>query len=205
MGDPRKLETQDPREVALIRVLVAYELRTMTLQSKPHQGSFAYSRGLHLIVGMCMGFVGGKEEDAFWLLAHVVENVFGDGYFSRSSVFLGFQNVCQVVSVLARCFVSGFVGSLPDEHLVALWEELLHGSLVYPRMPLVMWLVGVLQFLEEDFLDTIGAGDAVSLLIAKAEHARQVLPVGWRPQLVVSHAQIVQFKRLADIPLKRCM
>jgi len=109
-----------------------------------------YVQGINLLAAMCLGFVGGREEDAFWLLLHLTEDVLTHGFFARSpplqryhgdktatanlvateaprlTDLLGPQRLAEAVSMLAaRCFLSGFVGCLAPGPLLSLWEELL--------------------------------------------------------------------------------
>merc|ERR1719375_2989238 len=118
--------------------------------------SCTYVQGINLLGAMCLGFVGGREEDGFWLLLHLVENVLTRGFFARSpplmrfhgdktatghlvateaprlTDLLGPQRLAEAVSMLAaRCFLSGFVGCLAPGPLMQLWSDLLglsHGA-----------------------------------------------------------------------------
>mmetsp|Transcript_140911 Transcript_140911/g.450541 ORF Transcript_140911/g.450541 Transcript_140911/m.450541 type:complete len:443 (-) Transcript_140911:105-1433(-) len=137
-----------------------------------------YVQGCSLLAAMCLGFARGEEQEAFWLLQHLLEDVLGSDFFGSSPPLLGYHGDCAAVALLvaseapnvaqmlgprrlaevtsalaSRCLLSGFVGFMADGPMLALWEQLLEGHLrhpAYPRFTLLHWLVGLLRHLETE-------------------------------------------------------
>lgn len=174
---------QEQQPEVLFRMLVAFEWRASGLTSAAStsgEAPSAYVQGCSLLAAMCVGFVGGREEEAFWLLLHLLEDVLGEGFLSKSPPLLGYHGDCaaaaalaageaprllqelgprrlqELTSVLAsRCLLSCFVGFLADGPLLALWAELLEGHTrcaTFPRFSLLHWLVGLVCHFEADLI-----------------------------------------------------
>lgn len=235
---------EHPQERALVRILLAYEWRatkmTETRDVAAANGLEAYSyvAGANLLAAMCLGFVRGREEDGFWLFAHVIEDILGTEYFARTPSLLGFQGdraaalalvtseaplaaaalgaqgLSKLVSLLAqRCLLSGFVGCLADEPLIAFWEQLLEGRCsIYPRLPQLAWLAGLVRLAEgnlvrlaeRNLVDLAGAvpqGGTATACFQQVIHTGLSLPDGARPGLTVPEARVRELRTLAEEPL----
>ncbi|CAK8985826.1 unnamed protein product [Durusdinium trenchii] len=127
-----------------------------------------------MMAAMCLGFTAGREEEGFWIFTYLMEDVLGPEFFSRRPAMMGYHGdkaalaqlvastmpelaerlgtagLAECVSALAaRCLLSGFVGFLSGEPLVAFWEELLANHWPdYPRLPLLLWFTGLVQHAE---------------------------------------------------------
>lgn len=235
---------EHPQERALVRILLAYEWRatkmTETRDVAAANGLEAYSyvAGANLLAAMCLGFVRGREEDGFWLFAHVIEDILGTEYFARTPSLLGFQGdraaalalvtseaplaaaalgaqgLSKLVSLLAqRCLLSGFVGCLADEPLIAFWEQLLESRCsIYPRLPQLAWLAGLVRLAEgnlvrlaeRNLVDLAGAvpqGGTATACFQQVIHTGLSLPDGARPGLTVPEARVRELRTLAEEPL----
>jgi len=219
------------REATLGRVLLSHEWRAMGmrkdgLRSDDPEAS-TYVQGLNLLGAMCLGFVGGREEECFWLLLHLTEDVLSRRFLARTPPLLRFhgdktaaarlvateapavtaklgpQLLAEAVSMLAaRCFLSGFVGCLAPGPLLAFWEELLGRQCVdYPRFPLVKWLAGLIRHMEEDLLQIAEASDGPEIGPLFFRHVQQVgraLPDDWRPELRISAERIRELSVVSE-------
>ncbi|CAJ1414582.1 unnamed protein product [Effrenium voratum] len=142
-----------------------------------------YVQGCSMMAAMCLGFTAGEEEEGFWLFTYLLEDVLGSDFFSRSPALLGYHGdraacaqlvatqcprlaqrlgeagLAECVSALAaRCLLSGFVGFLSGPVLVAFWEELLQMPCAdFPRLPLLLWLAGLVQHVERALLLEAGS------------------------------------------------
>jgi len=216
---------QQDRSEALFRILVASEWRSMrrleqeasapVLEDQhevavspaetPFEPPSSYVQGWSLLGAMCLGFCAGQEEEAYWLLAHLLDDVLGEDFFARSPPLLGYHGDCaaaallvaaeaprlskalgsrrlaEVTSALAsRCFLSGFVGFLADGPLIAFWEHLLSGSTrcaAFPRFPLLEWLVGLVGFLDADLALVAARARPEELVPLMFKKAQQVAAV----------------------------
>mmetsp|Transcript_75493 Transcript_75493/g.221344 ORF Transcript_75493/g.221344 Transcript_75493/m.221344 type:complete len:301 (+) Transcript_75493:59-961(+) len=94
------------KEAVLMRVLLAYELRAMRLlqeqrgasgvdgdrnEEEEEEDGPSYVQGCSFLAAMCLGFAGGSEEDCFWLLLHLLEDVLGPDFLARSPALLGYH------------------------------------------------------------------------------------------------------------------
>jgi len=126
-------------------------------------------QGFSSLAAMCLGFTRGREEMAFWLLAQIVEQYQGDpatvaGLLASATpclaAALGSRALAEAAALLAeRCLAHGFVGCLPDEALLELWEELLEsggGQASSPGPPLA-WLAGLAWWAEGDLVSALAA------------------------------------------------
>jgi len=164
---------EDQHEVA-----AASSSATAAADPAGEQKHAGYVQGWSLLAAMCLGFCGGQEEEAYWMLAHLLEDVLGVDYFARSPPLLGYHGDCAAAFVLvadeapqltralgrrrlkeftstlaSRCLLSGFVGFLADGPLIAFWRQLLEGDTrcaAFPRFPLLACLVGLVRFLDRD-------------------------------------------------------
>eukprot|EP00927_Polykrikos_kofoidii_P035529 TRINITY_DN30098_c0_g1_i2.p1 TRINITY_DN30098_c0_g1~~TRINITY_DN30098_c0_g1_i2.p1 ORF type:complete len:405 (-),score=51.17 TRINITY_DN30098_c0_g1_i2:87-1301(-) len=210
---------------ALTRVLFAFEWKSAASGVSGGRGAIydasadtllesqcpTYVQGYNFLAAMCLGFSGGCEEMGFWLFLHLMEDILGHEYTSRTPPFLGYHadravavelvaseapllasvindRLAEAVSMItARCFLSGFVGFLSDEPLLALWEQLLEGRQnVYPRLPLVVWFVGLIQLAEDGLVALVRRSSAEEICPLIFQHVQKIgrsLPHGWRPTL----------------------
>lgn len=179
-------EWQRSQSASLMRILAAFEWRAMSRLTEADDASVdsaipaAYVQNCSLLGAMCLGFAKGSEEEAFWLLLHVLDDILGERFLARSPPLLGYHGDCKAATVLvskmaphlaraagplrlaefmaclsSRCLLSGFVGFLPDGPLLALWEELLDGHNncpMFPRFPLLAWLAGLVRHVESSLV-----------------------------------------------------
>jgi len=229
------LGPEDAVECKLTRMLVTIELKCAGVDvssEKEVSGSAAraaatYQRGVIEMAAMCLGFTGGLEEEAFWLLAHVLEDVLGHEYLTKTpacpeyssdravtaaivaaeapllTARLGPRGLAEAVALLSqRCLLSGFVEVLADEPLLAFWEELLAGYCgVYPRLPLVSWVVGLVCAAESALVTELRMTppqDFAQALCSRVCQVARGLPEGWRPLLRTQPDEFLTVKRLAE-------
>lgn len=187
-GWPELSENADlqDREELLARVLLAREWRAVQKTSGvSSETRTTYVQGMNLLAAMCIGFVGGREQEGFWLFIHVLEDVLGSEYFlvwppllgyhidcavatslisseaQQIASYLGARGLAEVVSMLAaRCFLSGYVGFLSDGPLLALWEDLLQvkNTVKIQRLPYLTYLLGLIRLVEKDLMALVGKG-----------------------------------------------
>jgi len=236
------------REALLTSVLLAYEWRAMCLlqeqRGRPERPgdpgrafggtgdeeddeSPSYVQGCSFLAAMCLGFVGGAEEDCFWLLLHLIEDVLGPDFLARCPALVGYhgdraaaaalvaaeaplllgalgaQRLAEAVSaVAARCLLSGFVGFLADEPLLALWQELLETRYpAYPRFPLLAWLAGLVCSVEAELIALVKHADEselVPIFFKEVQAAGLSLPVGWRPRLRHPEHRLEELRRVSE-------
>jgi len=219
--DPTSSASKQQRVESLCRILAAYEWRATCRLSQEVSDTIAqetqlshsdrtsseaapsvYVQGCSLMAAMCLGFTAGNEEDAFWLLQHLSEDVLGDDFLARYPPLLGYHGDCAAAAAMvadeapeltralgpvklaefvkalcARCLLSGFVGFLSDGPLLALWEELLQGHerfAVFPRYAMLRWLAGLVQHLQADLLVIADRTSAEELLPAMFKQTQQV-------------------------------
>lgn len=221
--------TEEVAELKLSRMLLAYEFTnagTLASAAKEPEG-WATSPGVTSMAAMCLGFTGGREEEAFWLLRHLIDEVLPPEYVIKSpaesacssdraviasliaaeapllTARLGPRALAEAVQLLSQqCLHWGFVGILADEPLLALWEELLAGRCgAYPRLPLVTWLAGLVQATEADLvteLREIAPDDFAQALCSRVCEVARVLPEGWRPLLRTPPDELHQLRRMAE-------
>lgn len=224
------------KQTLLMRVLLSHEWRAMGMKTEgsasddPETGT--YVQGLNFFAAMCLGFVGGREEECFWLLLYLTEDVLSCGFFARSppllryhgdktaaadlvatearrvTAKLGPQRLVEAVSMLAaRCFLSGFVGCLAHGPLLALWEDLLGKRYsAYPRYPLLEWLVGLIRLVEDDLVQIAveSSGPEVGpLFFQRVQQVGQLLPDDWRPGLKISAQRIGELRKVSDEASKK--
>jgi len=198
------------------------------------EGPSHYVQGCNLLAAMCLGFSEGREEDCFWLLLHLEENVLGDEFFGGAFPLLGFhgdlaaiahlisleapglardlgpKRLADVISAIAsRCILSGFVGILPDQPLISLWEELLEGQSTYPqypRYPLIAWMTGIVKHFETDLAQLVRSAspeELVPLLYKKVIEVAGTLEPHWKPKLTrqdpaSAARQVATLRQFAD-------
>merc|ERR1712232_280290 len=101
---------------------------------------------------------------------------------------LGPSRTAEVVSMLtSRCFLSGFVGVLADGQLFVLWNALLAGPIAYRRLPLIIWLVGLLRLLEDELVSLVSqesADEICPLMFKRVRETGRMLGASWRPALL---------------------
>lgn len=245
--------TSEEKEAILQRVLLAWEL--YELQKARGGGSIVsstwgptsfhsrlcrsgigsqaefvptYVQGCSMMAAMCLGFVGGREEEGFWLFLHLLEDVLGPEFLSRYPPLIGFHGdrvaaanlvacsapkLCELLgpkkmaeatsTLSARCFLSLFCGFIADEPLVALWEELLpmeHSS-AYPRSPLLAWLAGIVQVAQDDLARTVQGAQSdeiVPMVFSRLQQVAKHLPVGWRPAVHVDEVAQQKLRKLSE-------
>uniref|UniRef100_A0A7S0B834 Rab-GAP TBC domain-containing protein n=1 Tax=Pyrodinium bahamense TaxID=73915 RepID=A0A7S0B834_9DINO len=227
--------TGHPMEACLIRMLLAYEWRATKMAATRDAGAasgleaFTYVTGVNLLGAMCLGFVRGREEEAFWLLAYVLEELLGPGYLSQAPPLLGLQgdraaaaallaeeaphaaralgphNLPKVLALLApRCLLGGFVGCLADEPLLALWEELLEPRFAFfPRLPLLEWLVGLVRAAEPELVDLPRgrpAGEVAAAAFQRVMNLGRSLSSSARLGRAISEDRARELKQLAEEP-----
>jgi len=218
------------RQAVLRRVLLSHEWRSMGMQSSSRSGndseSCTYVQGVNLLAAMCLGFVGCREEDTFWLLQHLVEDVLGRGFFAKSpplqkyhgdktaaanlvsteaprvTSILGPQILADAVSMLAaRFFLSGFVGCLSPGPLLAFWEELLSNIYdTYPRFPLLRWFAGLICHCEDDLIEiarTASEAEIGPLFFRQVQETGRKLPQNWQPSIEISFARMEELKQIS--------
>eukprot|EP00434_Breviolum_minutum_P026752 symbB.v1.2.023644.t3/scaffold2178.1/size86794/7 len=182
-----------------------------------------YVQGCSMMAAMCLGFTAGREEEGFWLFAYLMEDILGPDFFSRRPAMLGYHGdkaalaqlvastmpqlaervgttgLAECVSALAaRCLLSGFVGFLSGEPLVALWEELLTSPWVdYPRLPLLLWFTGLVQHAERQLQEAPG-DELVPNFFRTVQAASSDLPNGWRPVLPLSVERARELQQLSS-------
>lgn len=217
-------------EELLARVLLAHEWRAMCRtkeQSSDDELRTTYVQGVNLLAAMCVGFVGGREEEGYWLLLYLTEDVLGQIFFTQTPPLVGYQGdraacaalvaaeapritdllgprgLAEAVSLLAaRCFLSGFVGCLASEPLIAFWEQLLQKhNVAYPRFPLLHWLVGIIVKVEDELLEfaaDCSPCEVGPLFFRHVQQAGRALPNGWRPSFSVSAQRVMELRQTAD-------
>lgn len=164
-------------QAALRRVLVAYSLRDS------HVG---YCQGMNFVAGLLL-LVMKREEDAFWMLAVLLENVlFQDCYTNDLSgshveqrVFKDLLNKkCprlaahleligfDVSLVITEWFLCLFAKSLPSETTLRVWDVLFNeGAKVLFRVALALF-----KMKEEELLATQQVWEVVSIFQTATRH-----------------------------------
>lgn len=164
-------------QAALRRVLVAYSLRDS------HVG---YCQGMNFVAGLLL-LVMKREEDAFWMLAVLLENVlFQDCYTNDLSgshveqrVFKDLLNKkCprlaahleligfDVSLVITEWFLCLFAKSLPSETTLRVWDVLFNeGAKVLFRVALALFKIK-----EEELLATQQVWEVVSIFQTATRH-----------------------------------
>jgi len=158
------------RRAALRRVLVAYARRAP---------SVGYCQGMNLMAGVLLLFLG--EEEAFWGLATLIENVL-PGYHApglaaarvdaavlADAVGLHFPALAArleslgvtVAAPAARWLLAAFVGSLPLETALRVWDVLL---LERGGAPLLRTGLAVVDIYTRALAAAADAADAAALL-----------------------------------------
>jgi len=186
-----------------------------------------YVQGCSMLAAMCLGFTGGREEAGFWLFLYLLDDVLGADFMSQTPPLMGYhgdrsaavaliakqvprvaqafgdRGVAEATSAVAsRCLLSGFVGFLTDEPLLAFWEELLdaHCSL-YPRFTLIAWLVGLVRLVEADLVAIAASSspdEAVPLFFRRVKQAGLALPDRWRPNIQVTDGTLLELRRISQ-------
>jgi Ca2+-binding EF-hand superfamily protein len=159
---------------ALERVLLAYSHRNPTL---------GYTQSMNFLAGTLL-LVQRSEEEAFWLLGCLVEDLFPE-YYARNllgvqidaKVFMQFMNVhlrelsekftelgVFLEITVTQWFMTAYVGVLPPESVVRVWD------LLFSEGPQVMFMVGlgILKHFEDAFLAAEGMEDVLPLLKGEA-------------------------------------
>lgn len=168
-------------QTCLTNILLAYEWRVTKTSVTKRVGAsgqfdaYEYSMGLCFLAGLCFGFLCGREEEAFWLFVHVLEDIYGPAYFSRTPPLLGQQGDCAVIGLLIEsraprltrilgpegmaelcallgkhCLSCGLIGCLADDHLLTIWEQVLdRRCAAFPRLPLLAWLANLVGLCED--------------------------------------------------------
>lgn len=200
-------------EATLRRVLVALEWRNTNGHVRG-TGS-TYTQGMSFLAAFCLRLCCWEEEAGFFLLSVLVEDVLGLSFFCEWPPMLGYHadtavlqklvplacpqlakvlgnELPDLVSIFAvRTLISCFVNSgLAEEPLTALWTELLlcesiADMMPLRRLPLLIWLVGVLKAVEADILAAIDGAEQsehAALAYQAALAGIKALPNGWRPQ-----------------------
>ncbi|CAK8985778.1 Growth hormone-regulated TBC protein 1 [Durusdinium trenchii] len=182
-----------------------------------------YVQGCSMMAAMCLGFTAGREEEGFWIFTYLMEDVLGPEFFSRRPAMMGYHGdkaalaqlvastmpelaerlgtagLAECVSALAaRCLLSGFVGFLSGEPLVAFWEELLANHWPdYPRLPLLLWFTGLVQHAERQ-LQQAPSDELVPIFFRTVQSASRELPRGWRPVLPLSQPRALELRQVSQ-------
>eukprot|EP00276_Gloeochaete_wittrockiana_P008073 CAMPEP_0184645472 /NCGR_PEP_ID=MMETSP0308-20130426/1960_1 /TAXON_ID=38269 /ORGANISM="Gloeochaete witrockiana, Strain SAG 46.84" /LENGTH=431 /DNA_ID=CAMNT_0027074511 /DNA_START=202 /DNA_END=1496 /DNA_ORIENTATION=+ len=157
----------------LQRTLLAYAL---------HNPRVGYCQGLNFIVGHILLVNDSvNEEQAFWLLATLVERVLPSNFFTPGMLdLLAYQHVAvqlvherlpalsahldalgvPLTNIFTKWFVALFVTSLPPETALRIWDAMfLEGSEVLVRV-----VLGILKLCEEMLLKQSDGFDALAAL-----------------------------------------
>lgn len=159
---------------ALERVLLAYSHRNPTL---------GYTQSMNFLAGTLL-LVQRSEEEAYWLLGCLVEDLFPEYYAKNllgvqidAKVFMQFMNVhlrelsekftelgVFLEITVTQWFMTAYVGVLPPESVVRVWD------LLFSEGPQVMFMVGlgILKHFEDAFLAAEGMEDVLPLLKGEA-------------------------------------
>lgn len=150
-----------PKIVALRRVLVAYS---------QHNPDIGYCQGMNMIAATGLLFL--DEEDTFWMMVAVIEQILPDGYYSTAMV--GSQVDQRVVRdlmserapkvsahlekhevdiglVTFSWMLTIFIDALPTGSMLRIWDAFLHeGSKIPFRVALGIFLMHQSQILKAD-------------------------------------------------------
>ncbi|CAE8722091.1 unnamed protein product [Polarella glacialis] len=189
-----------------------------------------YVQGYSMMAAMCLGFTGGREEEGFWLFAYLLEDILGSDFFSQYPALVGYhgdraaaaalvaaeapqvagmlgpRGLAEAISALAaRCLLSGFVGFLSGEPLVALWEELLEvraERAQFPRLTLITWLAGLVCKVEAELTSTLARApqeEVVPTFFRIVQLAARALPDGWRPKVKVTQSRLIELRQVSQV------
>jgi len=167
-------------------------------------------QSLSLLASMCLGYSRGQEEEGFFLLTYLNDDVLEKGYSPwHESVTdsagllaliaheaphltdaLGKKLLQMVAAQLALCCIlPAFVGFLADEPLLALWQQLwARHCKACPHFPLLIWLVGLLHYAEDDLVHFSNA----QAFCCHLQQLALALPDGWRPRTGASEKQLLK-------------
>ncbi|KAG8927397.1 hypothetical protein FRC02_008235 [Tulasnella sp. 418] len=199
----------------LRRVLQAYSWRNP---------SVGYCQGMNLIASTLL-LVHADEEEAFWVLTAIIENLLPAEYFSPSllvsracpMVLLDYVQelmpklylhlLDQGVDLPAICFswfLSLFTDCLPVETLFRVWDIFfVEGMDVLFRIAL-----GVLKLNEAELLKCESTADLYVLfegMTARMWQADKLIKVGEELKPSVSHADLLKRREVHVLELKACM
>mmetsp|Transcript_23386 Transcript_23386/g.51328 ORF Transcript_23386/g.51328 Transcript_23386/m.51328 type:complete len:402 (-) Transcript_23386:579-1784(-) len=180
------LQSEDG-QAALIRVLSAYSV---------HNDKVGYCRAMNVIVGLLLVAMNRNEENAFWLLAALVEDTLYPGTYSRNLTGCQIEmraldelisnklprlhahlkaTDCDISIIATDWYLCLYATSLPAETTCRVWDALFNEG------PKILYRVGLalLQIHEEALLACDNAGDIVMKMrqFASTMHHRDRLMV----------------------------
>eukprot|EP00798_Chlamydomonas_sp_ICE-L_P007738 gene7738-914_t len=207
------IQTEDG-QAALTRVLSAYSM---------HNDKVGYCRSMNVIVGLLLIAMNRNEENAFWLLSALVEDILYPGTYSRNLEGCQIEmnaldelisnklprlhahlNVtdCDISILATDWYLCLFASSVPSETALRVWDALFNEG------PKILFRVGlaILKSLEEQILACDNSGDIVMLVrgAAQSMHNRDKLMsvafdgVGSLPMATIDKFRVLKQKEFEE-------